>query len=100
MKVMKVGQAPGKYGLGIKFYKEYWEIVGPSLLMVRRDTLNKGSLSKNLNASIIKLIPKCADKDSLSKWRPLIMLNCSYKIIAKVLDRKLKDKRHHWIRLE
>ena len=39
---------------------------------------------------IIKLIPKKDTEPSLRNWRPITLLNCDYKIVAKALANRVK----------
>jgi hypothetical protein len=43
-----------------------------------------------MNSAIIKLIPKKGDLSKVKNWRPISLLNCSFKIIAKAVDNRLK----------
>jgi hypothetical protein len=42
-----------------------------------------------LNFAMITLIPKENDARSMKKFRPISLLNCSYKIFTKVLTKRL-----------
>lgn len=44
-----------------------------------------GSLGNNTNRSIIKFIPKGGDKILIKNWRPITLLNVSYKTWLKFL---------------
>lgn len=59
-----------------------------------------GSLLENINSGVIKFIPKGEERTRVIHWRPLTMLNCSFKIIAKVFARRLRFNLQHWIRHE
>ena len=41
---------------------------------------------RGLNSSIIALIPKIKDPQSISDFRPISLIGCAYKVIAKLLD--------------
>lgn len=49
-----------------------------------------GSISKGCNSSFITLLPKVNDPLSLNEYRPISLIGCVYKILAKVLASRLK----------
>ena len=55
------------------------------------DAYDKGTLGCLINRDIIKLIPKEGDKAFLKNWRPIILLNVSYKILAKIMALRLES---------
>lgn len=58
------------------------------LFLVYKEALERRSLGKNINKGIIKLLPKEGDKTLIRNWRPITLLNVSYKILAKVLAKR------------
>jgi len=44
------------------------------------------SFPKGLNSSFIAFIPKIKDPQSISDFRPISLIGCVYKVIAKLLD--------------
>ena len=50
----------------------------------------KGRFPKGTNASFITLIPKLLELQNLNQYRPISLIGCIYKIVAKVLARRLK----------
>jgi hypothetical protein len=42
-----------------------------------------------LNFALITIIPKEKDDGSMNKFRPISLLNCSYKIFTKVLTNRM-----------
>lgn len=55
-----------------------------------QEALLVGSLGAIINKGNIKFIPKARDLELISSWRPITLINVNYKIIAKVLDLKLR----------
>ena len=49
----------------------------------------KDLLEKNINKGVIKILPKTRDKTLVKNWRPITLLNLSYKILAKALARRI-----------
>lgn len=54
------------------------------------EAILKGSLGSSINKGTIKLIPKDGDKALIKNWRPITLLNVSYKIMAKMLAMRLE----------
>lgn len=46
---------------------------------------------KHFNATFLVLIPKKEAPEGIAVYRPISLLNCSYKIITRVLANRLKD---------
>ena len=45
----------------------------------------------SLNATFIALIPKKADAQNIKDYRPISLVGCIYKLLSKVLARRLRD---------
>ena len=55
------------------------------------DDFHRGHLNiSRLNYGIITLIPKCKDAKQFQKFRPICLLNVSFKIFTKVLMNRLE----------
>lgn len=90
LKDMQNGKAPGSDGLPPEVYKKFWGLLGLHLLASLNQAEQVGVLSSEQRRGIITLIPKKGkDKRYLQNWRPISMLNCDYKIIAKALAKRL-----------
>jgi hypothetical protein len=62
----------------------------PSLLTAYTAMLTSGEASAFINMGFITLIPKMRDRSKLRNWRPITPLWNVYKILAKVLARRLQ----------
>ena len=81
--------APGPDGIPFFFYQNFWELVKNDLMNMFSD-FHRGELSiHRLNFAMLTLIPKEADASSMKKFRPISLLNCSFKIFTKVLTNRL-----------
>ena len=89
----KDGKTPGVDGIGIEFYKQFWPELKQHLETMYnwQLTSEEGKLTETQNHGLIKLLPK-KDKDlrQVANWRPITLLCCDYKILAKVLAQRLK----------
>jgi hypothetical protein len=87
---MNLNSAGGLDGIGGKFINKFWIYLRFPLVKYARHSFATGNLSQSFNSAGIKLIPKKGDVTQLKNWRPISLLNCIYKIIAKALDNRLK----------
>ena len=83
-------KSPGPDGLNFKFIKKFWKIIKPDLLRFLDEFYVNGIFPKGGNASFIALIPKVLDPQQLSEYRPISLIGCIYKIVSKILARRLK----------
>jgi len=54
------------------------------------DFHSKGFVEKSLSATFISSIPKVAGAVDIKKFRPISLVGCGYKILAKVLASRLR----------
>lgn len=55
---------------------------------------NNCTLPKGSNVAWVALIPKLENPDGFKDFRPISMVGCSYKIISKLLARRLQTVMH------
>ena len=91
IKAMANDKSLGMDGLPIEFYKDNLDWIGEELFLFYNDAFDNGSLGSDVNRGIIKLLPKIGDRSLVKNWRPFTLLNLSYKIIAKLLARRIAD---------
>ncbi|MCO5559221.1 hypothetical protein L7F22_012816 [Adiantum nelumboides] len=94
---LKTKKIPRQDALSAEFYQAFSELLIEPLLEVWKESLQYGALPMTINEGLIKLVHKKGPKDEIGNWRPLTMLNCAYKIIAKALALRLKDHMKQWI---
>lgn len=71
------------------FYQNYWDIVKKDLMNMFA-AFHQGKLELyRLNFALLTLIPKEKDAKVMSKFRPISLLNCSYKIFTRVLTARI-----------
>lgn len=83
-------KAPGSDGMTSLFYKKYWETVGADVTREVLLFLNGGDLPSEWNQTVIVLIPKVPNPESLKDLRPISLCNVLYKVASKVLAGRLK----------
>lgn len=88
---IKQNRAPGPDGFPGEFYMHFWDLIKNDLVDMIND-FHKGCLEiERLNYGIITLIPKIKDAAQNQKFRPICLLNVSFKIITKVLMNRLNN---------
>jgi hypothetical protein len=82
-------RAPGLDGLSFIFYQKFWKVIKKDSIEMF-DDFHKGKLDLyRLNFTLITIIPKEKDARTMNKFRPISLLNCSYKIFTKVLTNRV-----------
>jgi hypothetical protein len=83
-------KSPGPDGWTIEFYRGFFDLIGADLLKVIEESRTNGRIHSPFNSTFIALIPKVNDPQSFDDFRPISLCNCIYKIIAKIIARRLK----------
>jgi hypothetical protein len=82
--------APGPDGFLFLFYQRFWSIIKDDLMAMVR-IFEKGEMNiARLNYAMVILIPTEDGAKSLRKFRPISLLNCSFKIFAKAINNRLE----------
>ncbi|KAK2657967.1 hypothetical protein Ddye_011019 [Dipteronia dyeriana] len=87
---MSPSKAPGPDGLPVMFYQKFWSIVGPKVVTACLAYLNDGESLQSVNDTLICLIPKRADVQKVTDFRPISLCNVIYKIVAKALANRFR----------
>jgi hypothetical protein len=87
---MKHNKAPGPDGFPAEFYQVFWSLIKDDLMAMFHD-FHQGKLPLfSLNFGILTLVPKLKEVKMIQQYRPICMLNVSFKIFTKVLANRLK----------
>ncbi|XP_021996030.1 uncharacterized protein LOC110893223 [Helianthus annuus] len=84
-------KAQGPDGFTAAFFKHAWNIVGNDISNAVLDFFNTGKLLKQLNHTLLALIPKVTTPTRVTDYRPISCCNVLYKCISKVLVDRIKD---------
>ena len=101
LKNMKSDKSPGSDGFTSEFFKVFWKRLGPFVTRSLNYGYETGELSVTQKEGIITCIPKeNKPKQFLKNWRPITLLNISYKIGSGVLANRLKPTLQYLISKE
>ena len=83
-------KCPGPDGFNFRFIKEFWGVLKPDFRRFVDEFYAHGSFPRGSNASFVALIPKISQPQSLNDYRPISLIGCMYKVIAKLLANWLR----------
>ncbi|KAL0451185.1 UNVERIFIED_CONTAM: hypothetical protein Slati_1096600 [Sesamum latifolium] len=83
-------KAPGPNGFSSGFYKAAWSVIGDEITGAVQEFFRTGKLLKQVNATILSLIPKVANPTTIAEFRHISCCNVLYKTITKVIVQRMK----------
>ena len=86
---MKPLKAPGVDGLHVIFYQTQWHIIGHSFCKFIKHSFSSGSIPKEINTTLLVLIPKVDHPVNLKMYRPISLCTVAYKTISKIVANRL-----------
>jgi hypothetical protein len=75
----------------MELYASFFELLGKDLLDVVEESHVAGCMHAPFNSTFISLIPKTYKPQSFNDFRPISLCNCIYKIVAKVIAKRIKS---------
>ena len=87
---LNANKAPGPDGLTSGFFKAAWNFLGPEVIACVRRFFLTGFLPYSINSTILTLIPKRIGASSITDFRPISCCNTQYKLISKLLVKRIK----------
>ncbi|GKE97366.1 RNA-directed DNA polymerase, eukaryota, reverse transcriptase zinc-binding domain protein [Tanacetum coccineum] len=83
-------KAPGPDGYTASFYKSAWSVIGKDICQAMREFFLNGKLLREVNSTLIYLVPKVFTPDKVSDFRPIACCNVLYKCISKIMTNRIK----------
>ena len=91
LKEMKNNKSPGNSGFSIEFFKFFFKDIGHFLIRSINLGFDQGKLSITQRQGVITCIPKEGKNlQHLKNWRPISLLNVSYKIASNCITNRIK----------
>ena len=84
-------KAPGVDGYNALFFKHTWKIVKKDVIAVVKNFFTTGKMFKLFNCTLVSLIPKVQSPKNVKEYRPIACCTVIYKIISKVIRRRMHD---------
>jgi len=72
------------------FIKDFWEDLKGDIMRFISEFHRNGKLTRGINSTFVALIPKVDSPKKLNDFRPIALVGCLYKILAKVLANRLR----------
>lgn len=82
-------KSPGPDGFTFAFFKNCWEIIKKDVMAAMEEFHRNGKLVTGLNTLFVVLIPKKDGSNKFEDFRPISLVGSIYKIISKILARRL-----------
>ncbi|XP_059627616.1 uncharacterized protein LOC132270455 [Cornus florida] len=90
-------KSPGPDEFNAVFFKKTWPVVGNDVAMAVREFFVNGKILKEINYTYLALVPKVPNPTSLQDFRPISCCNTIYKVISKLLAKKIQPILPHLI---
>ncbi|KAJ9542442.1 hypothetical protein OSB04_028948 [Centaurea solstitialis] len=83
-------KAPGSDGFTSHFFRAAWDVVGRDITVAIHNFFYRGHFAKELNHTLICLLPKTPNANSVSDYRPISCCSVLYKCISKIIVNRIK----------
>lgn len=89
LKILGRNKAPCPYGFTVEFFLKFWEHIKEHFISIFEEFYDNGRLNAFIQENFICLIQK-EDVVHVKDFRPISLATSIYKVIAKVLVKRLK----------
>lgn len=83
-------KSPGPDGFNFGWLKSMWVHISDKVLNFFNEFHSSGFIQRGVNSSFIVLIPKKHNSLEIGDFRPISLINCSLKLLLKVMTNRLK----------
>ncbi|CAI6010189.1 unnamed protein product [Closterium sp. NIES-65] len=99
-KALADGKSPGKDGLPKELFERHWDVLGKEFLRMAQSFSVSATIPASIKEAITILLHKKGEKDNLDNYRPITLLNFTYKVLARVVANRMKMHLHKVISAE
>lgn len=82
-------KAPGPDGMNMRALKFLWPNIKNKVYSSFLNFAQNLKVPKGFNSSFISLVPKVKDPNEMHDFRPISLINCSAKLLTKILANRL-----------
>ncbi|GJS72435.1 hypothetical protein Tco_0705276 [Tanacetum coccineum] len=83
-------KSPGPDGYTAAFFKEAWNVIANDVTHAVREFFRNGTILKEINHTIIALLPKVKSPSRVNDYRPISCCNVLFKCISKIIANRIK----------
>lgn len=94
---MAEDKAPGPDGLNVRSLKFLWPLIGSKVELFISNFFKSGIIPPGLNSSFITLIPKVTEPKTIMDFRPISLINTTFKILTKILATRIASHMQYLI---
>ncbi|CAI5460012.1 unnamed protein product [Closterium sp. Yama58-4] len=94
LREMACNKTLGKDGLLKELFEQNWDVLGKHLMELVKDFTATATLPTSVKNAVTILLHKKGAKEQLENYRPITLLNFSYKVLARVLASRIKKVLH------
>lgn len=92
LKKSKNNKSPGIDGFSTEVFKFFWTDLGDFIFRSFKNSFTRGELSQSQKLGIISILPMGnKPREFLKNWRPISLLNVTYKILSGVIANRFKS---------
>ena len=92
LKGTKSNKSPGTSGFSFEFFKVFWKDLGTYIFRSFTHSYKVGELSNSQKLGIISILPKGnKSREYIKNWRPISLLNSTYKLFSGIIAHRLKS---------
>ncbi|XP_010445339.1 PREDICTED: uncharacterized protein LOC104727990 [Camelina sativa] len=84
-------KVPGPDGFSASFYQPNWDTLSGKVTTEIQDFFTSGSLPAHSNHTHVRLIPNITSPKRVADYRPIALCSIFYKIIAKIISKRLQS---------